>query len=125
MPVDLTWEARGVVRQLTGFVTAEEFVASAHQIESHPDFDRFVYLIDDFTGSTGNGIDGPALEEVAAICFGVRTSRKSLRVFIVTPHDGVRASALSAQAGPTGGAFETMIVPTRAVARAILGLEPG
>ncbi len=124
MPVDLTWEARGVVRHLTGFVTAEEFVASAHRIECHPDFDRFVYLIDDFTESTGHAIDAPALEEVAAICFGARTTRKGLRVFIVTPHDAVRASALSAQAGSTGGAYETMIVPTRAVARAILGLEP-
>lgn len=124
MPVDLTWEARGVRREFSGFVTAEEFVATAHQIECHPDFDRFEYLIDDFTASCGNGIDAAALEEVAVICFGARTTHKSLRVFVVTPNDGDRASALSAQASDVGGAFETIIVPTLAVARAILGLRP-
>lgn len=124
MAVDLTWEMRGVVRQFSGFVTSDEFVATAHQIESHPDFDRLVYLIDDFTASSGNGIDAEALEEVGAICFGVRASKKTLRVFIVTPSPADRFQALSAQAGPTGRGFETMIVPTMAVARTILGLKP-
>lgn len=125
MPVDLIWEARGVVRQFSGFVTAEEFVATAHQIEVHPDFDRFAYLIDDFTASSGNGINAQALEEVAAICFGFRASQKALRVFIVTPDSAVRTQALSAQAGPAGGGFETLIVPTLTVARTILDLRPG
>jgi hypothetical protein len=124
MPVELIWEPRGVVRLFSGFVSAEEFVATAHRIKGHPDFDRFIYLIDDFTASRGNGIDAAALEEVGTICFGLRASKKALRVFIVAPDPGDRAQALNVQAGPAGSGFETMIVPTMAVARTVLGLEP-
>lgn len=124
MPVELTWETRGVVRQFTGFVTAEEFVASAHRIECHPDFDRFAYVIDDFTASHGNGIDAAALDEVAATCFGARETNQTLRVFIVAVDDDTCDKAQSAQELPAGVAFATTIVATRAAARTLLGLDP-
>jgi hypothetical protein len=122
MPVDLKWEARGVVRQFSGFVSAEEFVASAHRIECHPDFDRFDYLIDDFTAARGNGIDAEALEEVAAIGFGARSSNNALRVVVVTPDESDRRQAQSMKGRPAGRAFDTTVVPTMAEARAVLGL---
>jgi len=50
--VELRWEARGVLRKLSGLVTAKELESSAIRLQADSRLDNMRYVIHDFTGVT-------------------------------------------------------------------------
>lgn len=64
--VDLKWEARGVVRTLTGVVTAEDLELSGVELHTDVRFDFMRYVIHDFSGVTAIAASQDDVEIVAA-----------------------------------------------------------
>ena len=111
MPYENCWERHGVVKHFSGFVTADEFVRSAEAIAAHPDFDRVTYIVNDFTGSDGHGIDGDALERIAVIRFGSMSTNRKIRVLVVSTDPRVTALADAVKVAPLIGSQVTVAVP--------------
>ena len=84
--VDIVFEARGLVRTLSGFVSLEEMDASAQKIQGHPLLDDMQYNIHDFTGVTGDDLeeDDIAFMAVRAALSVQRNPR--LRIAFVGQH---------------------------------------
>ncbi len=67
MPVELSWEPRGVYRRYFGDVTIDERRASFDRICADPRFDDLRYTITDYLGVGSYEITRDATEEIAAL----------------------------------------------------------
>ena len=70
MPVEITWEPRGVYRRYFGHVTIEERRRSFDQICADPRFDELRYAITDYLGVDDYEITSQATKEIAALHIG-------------------------------------------------------
>jgi hypothetical protein len=67
MPVELTWESRGVYRRYFGDVTARERYRSFDQICADPRFDDLRYVITDYLAVRSYEISDDDTPQIAAL----------------------------------------------------------
>ena len=83
MPCEIIWEHKGVLKHLSGHVSADEFVHSVETIQADPRFDDIRYVINDFSQVTSHELDADLLQELAAIQYGAQASNPQVRVVYV------------------------------------------
>ncbi len=59
-------QPRGVYKKFSGYVTAQEFLQSVIEFNEDPNFERFVFSINDFTEITGFSVGEKDLRTFAA-----------------------------------------------------------
>lgn len=85
MPYQITWESRGVLKKLSGFVSAEEYGQSVDVVQSDARFDELRYIIVDATGITADDFTNEKLDEIACLKHVAHRSNTQCPVaFIVT-----------------------------------------
>ncbi len=95
MPCETIWENKGVLKRLSGHVSAEEFVHSIEAIQADPRFDDIRYVINDFSQVTSHELDEDLLQELAAIQYGAQASNPQVRaVYVGLGGDPVLAQLL-------------------------------
>lgn len=95
MPCEIIWEHKGVLKRLSGHVSAEEFVRSVEAIQADPRFDDIRYVINDFSQVTSHELDADLLQELAAIQYGAQASNPQVRaVYAGLKHDPELAGLL-------------------------------
>lgn len=95
MPCEIIWEHKGVLKRLSGHVSAEEFVRSVEAIQADPRFDDIRYVINDFSQVSSHELDADLLQELAAIQYGAQASNPQVRaVYAGLKHDPELAQLL-------------------------------
>lgn len=85
MPVDISWEPRGVYRRYWGDVTIAERRASLERIFADPRFDELLYTITDYREAVGYEISPEATAEIVALHVGpVHTNPRLHMAAVVT-----------------------------------------
>lgn len=85
MPVDITWEQRGVFRRYWGEVTIAQRRASFEAIAGDPRFDDLLYTITDYLGVSAYEITAEDTAEIAALHVGpTMTNPRLLMAAVVT-----------------------------------------
>ncbi|PRD66657.1 hypothetical protein [Malikia granosa] len=79
MPCEIIWEHKGVLKRLSGHVSADEFVRSVEAIQADPRFDDIRYVINDFSHVSSHELDADLLQELAAIQYGAQASNPQVR----------------------------------------------
>lgn len=124
MPFTLYWDGQGIVKRLSGFVTAREFMESAGASTSHPRFDEAQYVINDFSGATGLDIDEAATEYVAVLRLGASASKRHLRVIYVSGDPVVHSFVARLGSPPFDCSWETRVFATLPEAEEWLSRQP-
>lgn len=70
MPYTIHLEPKGVYTKYTGLVTSQEFFLAVSQVNAHPDFESFRYVIDDFLGCAEFKLAASDLEDAVAAAIG-------------------------------------------------------
>ena len=83
MSYHITWEPRGALKTLTGFVTGREFRDSIDDLCMDERFAGIDWLICDLTGVTAHSIDRQDVIDVVAMSHGSKQINPRLRVHIV------------------------------------------
>ena len=124
MPYTLHWDGQGLVKTLTGYVSADEHVDSTNASTAHPRFSEAKYIINDFSEVTGFDLDQVTTEFVASIRLGASIRKGNIRVVYVSPDELIRAFVDELTIHPFDGAWETCFFRTMKEARAWLGAQP-
>ena len=117
MSYTLSWETAGIYKRFTGFITAEEFLASIADFQSNPKFDAARYSINDFSDVEGCCIGPQDLRQFAALGAGAYRSNPHIKIAIVTKDAAIR-DLISAYAGLGVVYFPLCVFETLAEARA-------
>ncbi|AMK77558.1 hypothetical protein EDE11_10757 [Methylomonas methanica] len=116
MPYTVEWDGAGLIKNLTGFVSASEFAKSAAATTSHFEFDRAKYVINDFTEVTGADLMS-ALEDVAVMRLGAsRNTRPRLKVAYVGNDDTIKDFVTSLLSSDLNCGWDTKVFATREAA---------
>ena len=83
MPVEMTWELRGVRSRFFESVTAADLLHHVQEVCSHPDFRDLRYSILDFRDAT-DAVDDAALLEVKAELIGSQYTNPNILVAAIT-----------------------------------------
>ncbi|MCX7251980.1 MAG: hypothetical protein NTX37_10900 [Burkholderiales bacterium] len=83
MTCETIWENKGVLKRLSGHVSADEFVSSVEAIQADPRFDDIRYVINDFSQVSSHELDADLLQELAAIQYGAQASNPQVRAVYV------------------------------------------
>lgn len=84
------WEPKGVYKKFAGLVTGQEFFQSVKQVNAHPDFETFYYVIDDFLGCAEFRLSASDLEDAVAAAIGANQTNPRLVVaFLATKEEFV------------------------------------
>ena len=83
MTCETIWENKGVLKRLSGHVSADEFVHSVEAIQADPRFDDIRYVINDFSQVSSHELDEDLLQELAAIQYGAQASNPQVRAVYV------------------------------------------
>jgi hypothetical protein len=83
MTCETIWENKGVLKRLSGHVSADEFVRSVEAIQADPRFDDIRYVINDFSQVSSHELDADLLQELAAIQYGAQASNPQVRAVYV------------------------------------------
>jgi hypothetical protein len=83
MPVEMTWERRGVRSRFFGSVTADDLLHHVREICSHPDFGQLRYSILDFRGAI-DAVDDSALLAVSAKLIDSQYTNPNILVAAIT-----------------------------------------
>ena len=95
MTCETIWENKGVLKRLSGHVSADEFVHSVEAIQADPRFDDIRYVINDFSQVSSHELDEDLLQELAAIQYGAQASNPQVRaVYVGLKSDPVLAQLL-------------------------------
>jgi hypothetical protein len=116
MPIDTTWEPRGVLRRFTGAISVTERRTSFRQICADPRFDDLRYMITDYSGVTAFEWSDESPSEIACLYVGPALTNPNFAIVAVTD----RPDFLAAIAGvKASGLVEAPYValPTMAAAR--------
>lgn len=124
MPYTLNWDGQGLVKRMTGFVSADEHVDSTNASTSHPRFPDAEYIINDFRETTGHDFDHVTTEFVASIRLGASIRKSNIRVLYVSPDESIHAFVDELTTHPFDGAWETRSFKTMEEAMAWLGQAP-
>jgi len=93
MPYTISYEPRGTCKRFGGFVSFAEFVRSAEEVQASPEFDRFLYTINDFTDVTGFDVEGSHVDLVAALTAGSRHTNDRIVIAVVATDPRIVALA--------------------------------
>lgn len=88
MPVEITWEPRGVRSRFFGSVTADDLLHHVREICRHPDFGDLRFSILDFRDAT-DAVDDANLLEVKAELTGSQYTNPNILVAAITADHGV------------------------------------
>jgi hypothetical protein len=83
MPVEMTWELRGVRSRFSGSVTAADLLRHVREICRHPDFSQLRYSILDFRDATDAVLDAD-LREVRVELTGSQFINSRILVAAIT-----------------------------------------
>lgn len=83
MPVDMTWEFRGVRSRFFGSITAADLLHHVLEVCRHPDFSDLRYSILDFRDAT-DAVDDAALLAVRAELIGSQYTNPNILVAAIT-----------------------------------------
>jgi hypothetical protein len=83
MTCETIWENKGVLKRLSGHVSADEFMHSVEAIQADPRFDDIRYVINDFSQVSSHELDADLLQELAAIQYGAQASNPQVRAVYV------------------------------------------
>ncbi|MBL8429984.1 MAG: hypothetical protein JNJ95_08870 [Dechloromonas sp.] len=114
MPYTISWEAKGVYKQFSGVVTADEYHRSQIQFTSHEKFDNAHYVINDFSDIDRFVMTPAEAEYMATYSLGPHFSNPTLRVCFVTTDPSIVGLI---QAYKKLSAFPLEAFPTLAAAR--------
>ena len=118
------WESRGVCTHFTGFVTAEEYIASAEAICADARFDDLRFVIKDLLGIAGHSIDPEAHDPIAAIRYGARLTNPNIHLILLTTDPRLIPFAYPARDSFMRGLYDTRAFPEMAAARRWLAAQP-
>lgn len=116
MPYEITWEPRGAVKRLFGFVSAEEFLRSAMDLQGHPNFDGLRFVINDFREVTGHAVTETDVKKVAAYGLGAFHVNPRIAIAAVTT-DAEILRLLELYASPRYSLYAFRHFPTLVAAR--------
>ncbi|MEO0003790.1 MAG: hypothetical protein RLZZ22_1482 [Pseudomonadota bacterium] len=119
MPCETIWENKGVLKRLSGHVSAAEFMHSVEAIQADPRFDDIRYVINDFSQITSHELDVDLLQELAAIQYGAQASNPQVRaVYVGLGSDpGLARLLQSILIGSTGPRYQVALFATLPQAR--------
>lgn len=90
MSYSIHWEPKGVYKKFTGHVTGQEFFQSVNQVNTHPNFETFYYVIDDFLGCAEFRLSASDLEDAVAASIGAnQTNPRLVAAFLATKEEYV------------------------------------
>ena len=90
MPIDLQWEPGGVLRTLTGDVTAEALLHSIAALQNDPRFDALRFVVEDFSGVDSVQLETGAMDMLVDSAIGAALSNPHIRVAVVTSAQQLR-----------------------------------
>jgi hypothetical protein len=98
MAHDIHWEPHGVYKKYVGHVTGEEFLEAVERVNAHPAFDRFRYVINDFTACASVDIDAALQELAVAAALGAQRSNSRFAAAFVAADNAIlsRINAIAA-----------------------------
>lgn len=83
MSFGLKWESDGVVKKFTETVNNDEFVAATADVQSHPDFSRIGFVINDFSEVSHFEVTPEIMEAYfSSVANAYRTNEKIKIAFI-------------------------------------------
>lgn len=89
--VELIWEKGGLIRRMTGNVTAEELDSSAKELQSDERIDRLHYIIHDFSGANEIVVSQDDIEFMAVRASFALLKNPWVRIAFVGNHPVVQA----------------------------------
>ena len=89
MPVEMTWESRGVRSRFFGSVTAADLLHHVREVCRHPDFNDLRFSILDFRHATDAVEDADLLEVRAELIGSQYTNPKILVAAITTEREAI------------------------------------
>ncbi len=92
MPYSIHWEPRGVYKKYTGLVTGEEFLHAVRQVNAHPDFGAFHYVINDFLACTAFPVSKSEYDDILAAAIGANVSNPKFVAAFVAADAALAAS---------------------------------
>jgi hypothetical protein len=104
-------QPKGVYKKFSGYVTAREFFESMIRVYEDPDFERFVFSINDFSEITGFSVGEKDMRTFAAHRLGAAFTAK-IFVAIVTDDPKLASSISSYQLMTRSSNTPTEIFPT-------------
>ena len=113
MPYRLYWDGRGLIKELSGFVSGGEFMASAEASTAHPEFLRARYVLNDFSQVSGHAIDQITTEYVAALRLGAASESPQLRVVYISTDPAIWRLVERLNTPPYHCPWPTRAFPTR------------
>lgn len=119
------WEPRGVCTQFSGFVTAEEYIASAEDICADARFDELRFVIKDLLGIAGHSIDPEAHDPIAAIRYAARLTNPDIRLILLTTDPRLVPFAYPARDSFMRGLYDTRAFADMSAARRWLAAQRG
>ena len=85
MSYEFHWESRGVHKVFTGFLTTHDFLKSAEEIHGSKQFDDLNYVINDFSGITGHGLNDDTFELYGVMTrVSTKSTKRTVRSIFVT-----------------------------------------
>jgi hypothetical protein len=78
-----TWEAQGVVKRFTGFLTATELVRATEEVGADPRFGNLRFIVNDFLSVGGNDIDEETVLHIAALHAGAAFTNPNILIAYV------------------------------------------
>jgi len=124
MACEYIWEPEGVHKRFSGFVTSGEFIQSVEKTQRDFRFDDAKYVIDDFSGVSGQDISEDALTLIAAINYGAYASNPNCRIAYVTNDLAFADLINDTLASCDMVSYQVAVRPTLADARAWLDSQP-
>src|SRR5690349_9991092 len=89
--VELIWETSGVLRRLTGEVTADQLDESARRLQGDPRIDDLRYIVHDFSAATHVAVSQDDVEFMAVRASVALQRNPRVRIAFVGNHPVVHA----------------------------------
>lgn len=124
MAWELVREPQGVLKRLSGSVSAEEFVQSVEAVQGHADFHAMRYVINDFSRVASHGLTDNVLIGLAALQYGAHAINPRCRIFFVTQDDELARLVNRHLVEGHLVSYEVVITRTEAQARLWLETQP-
>jgi hypothetical protein len=124
MACQFSWEASGVVKTFSGFVTRTEFTGSAEAVAADPRFDDQLFIINDFLAIDGHSIDVATCLQVAASRPGSARTNPNFRVAFIASGDVARDLAAAVEPARQSAPFDPQLFVSVQEAREWLDDQP-
>ena len=112
MPCEIEWKPNGVVKHLTGSVSAEQLLRAIVDTQGDPRFDRLRYVVADCLDCADFIFHPSEIQEMAALGKAGFISNRNIRIAIVATLPAAIAGATQYASSPLN-AFPTRIFGSR------------